>query len=180
MLKFGKIDAIQPETGRARVRFEDNDMVSDWIPLVVRKSKSDKDFHMFDVGDHVACTMDERCENGIIHGSIYDDTNKPTNFASGKVGIEFSNGSKIVYDRDANEYTIDITGGNVRMSAEKLILTGSIDVSGSISAQNIEVSGYVKAQGEITAKTTSLNVHLSTHMHPTAAPGSPSPPTPGT
>jgi phage baseplate assembly protein V len=191
MLKFGKIDAIQPETGRARVRFEDNGMVSDWIPMVVRKSKADKDFYMFDVGDHVACTMDERCENGIIHGAIYDDTNKPSGVTADTVGVQFSDGSKVTFDRATGKYTVDMKGEVTLKSVSKVKVDCNLEVAGNITAQGITASGDVNANGdvignnvkavvEVTAKYNTLPSRLTTHMHPTAAPGPPSPPTPGT
>jgi len=45
---------------------------------------------------------------------------------------------------------------------------------------DIQVSGKITAGGEIAANNSTVPVHLSSHVHPTAVPGSPSPPTPGT
>lgn len=56
-----------------------------------------------------------------------------------------------------------------------LVLTGDLAVSG-----NLEVDGSITA-AEVTAGVVpGATVTLTTHMHPTAAVGSPSPPTPGT
>lgn len=182
MLKFGKIDAIQPETGRARVRFEDNGMVSDWIPVVVRKSKADKDFFMFDVGDHVACSMDEHCENGIIHGAIYDDANKPSGVTGDTVGVEFSDGSKVTFDRATGKYTIDMKGEVTIKGTSKVKITCDLEVTGKITASGeIKATGQIQSDGNVVAgaATPATKVTLLAHMHPTAAPGPPSPPTPG-
>ena len=56
----------------------------------------------------------------------------------------------------------------------------------NVVSPDSEFSGNITAQGTITGVTQVVQgsggsaVHLSTHEHPTAAPGAPSPPTPGT
>lgn len=65
--------------------------------------------------------------------------------------------------------------GNVKIGGN-LEVTGDIKSDGDIEADNIQASGDIEASGDI--KT--LLVNLGTHVHPTAAPGPPSPPTPGT
>lgn len=188
MLKFGKIDKIDAATGRARVRFENNELQSDWLPMVVRKTKADKDFFMFDEGDHVACMMDEHCNNGVILGAIYDEQNKPEGRTKDIVGVTFSDGSKIEFDRSSGKYTLDMKGEVTIKGAPKVTVDCDLQVNGSIKANGVEASGTIKADGNIESKadvragttTPATTVKLLTHLHPTAAPGPPSPPTPGT
>ena len=194
MLKFGHIDKIDAGTGRARVRFENNELQSDWLPMVVRKTKADKDFFMFDEGDHVACMMDERCNNGVILGAIYDETNKPEGRTKDVVGVTFSDGSKVEFDRATGNYTLDMKGAVRIKGAPKVTVDCDLQVNGTVKAQGIESSGSVKASGKVEADgnieskadvragtvTPTTTVKLLTHVHPTAAPGPASPPTPGT
>jgi phage gp45-like len=58
--------------------------------------------------------------------------------------------------------------------SKKFRFVGDIETTGKMT-----VGGKLEADGEITAMRTSTRVSLSTHMHATAAPGSPSPPNPG-
>lgn len=77
------------------------------------------------------------------------------------------------------------------VSPTKITLTAptvEIDASSqlTVNSPDSEFSGNITAQGTITGVTQVVAgsggsaVHLTTHEHPTAAPGAPSPPTPGT
>lgn len=77
------------------------------------------------------------------------------------------------------------------VSPQKITLrapTVEIDASTqlTVNSPDSEFSGNITAQGTITGVTQVVQgsggsaVHLSSHEHPTAAPGAPSPPTPGT
>jgi hypothetical protein len=63
--------------------------------------------------------------------------------------------------------------GNVKVKG-KIDLNGNMDVSGTVAAAEIE------AAKEVSAMNMTMPVKLSTHQHPTAALGPPSPPAPGT
>lgn len=71
MLKFGTITNINPLTAKARVQFSDDDITSYWLPILQNKTLKDKFYSMLDVGEQVACLMDENSEDGVILGSIY-------------------------------------------------------------------------------------------------------------
>lgn len=52
--KEGIVKAAKP--GFARVQFPDLDgLLSDWLPLVVKKSLKDRECLTLDVGEHVSC-----------------------------------------------------------------------------------------------------------------------------
>jgi hypothetical protein len=83
-------------------------------------------------------------------------------------------GSRVTIKEDAQECkvggaTFTIKNGEITATATMFKVNGNLAVTGDVDAQGT-VTG-----GEIVAK----NIALSTHTHPTAAPGSPSPPTPG-
>jgi hypothetical protein len=81
-------------------------------------------------------------------------------------------------------------GINVVSPVKVTIQAPEVDVVAStkfnVTSPDSEFSGNITAQGTITGVTQVVQgsggsaVHLSTHEHPTAAPGAPSPPTPGT
>ena len=169
MLKFGFISSIQPNTGRARVNFPDDGIVSDWLPLLVTKAFKDKYYFMPDVNEPVACMMDENLESGVILGAIYNNATTPgSSKGANKTSIEFEDGTLIEYDRGSSKLTLKCVG-KVEIETPDAEIKGPLKVTGNISAN-----------GEVTARATTLNVNLSTHNHPTAPTGPPSPPTPGT
>ena len=71
MLKFGTVTNINPLTAKARVEFADDNMTSYWLPILQKKTLKDKYYSVVDVGEQVACLMDENCEEGVILGAIY-------------------------------------------------------------------------------------------------------------
>lgn len=201
MIRFGSISELDATKGVARVRFEEDDIVSDWLRVSVPNSASNKDEKWYDVGEHVWCLMDEHSESGLVGGSYYHEGNQPPVGDKDKRAVTFSDGTKIVYDRAAHKLTVECVGDvevtckNAKVTAETKVtidspdsqFTGDLTVDGDINASgisasgNIESSGSVKAVGQVEALSgTTGVVRLSTHMHATAAPGPPSPPTPGT
>jgi len=77
MLKFGIVTNINPALAQARVQFADDDILSFWLPILQQKTQKDKFYAIPDIGEHVACLMDENSEEGVILGAIYsalDDT----------------------------------------------------------------------------------------------------------
>jgi len=70
--RIGIVSAQDVITGRARVFFPDRDnMQSYWLFILVHKTHLDKGWWMPDIGDQVACLMDDNDEDGAIAGAIY-------------------------------------------------------------------------------------------------------------
>lgn len=112
MIKFGFISEIRPEEGRVRVEFKEDEITSGWIPVIVQGSKGNKQFHTFEVGEHVACHMDEHCENGYVAGAIYNSKEKPDSSVQGKDiwGVKFKDGAELKYNTTDKEFTLKIGG----------------------------------------------------------------------
>lgn len=172
--------------GRVKVRFEDDDLVSDWIPYIVSQSRDVKTNYAMIQGEHVACQMDEHCENGVVLGSIYSEENKPVEGLGGVMSLKTpggvtiqisddivsinANGNQLVFDGGSG--TVNIEGvSEIGITAPTITLDGDLTVTGSISADgSLEVSGSISADGEV--KTNQLGgVSLSTHKHLGVQPG---------
>lgn len=118
MLKFGTIKEYYPSTGMVSVFFEADDIVTDPMPVIFTKTKSDKDLYPFDNGEQVACLMDEHCEHGVCLGATYSDDIKPDpSFNKDVFGIKFNNGDKMIYDRNLKSLTYEI-GGNASLNMQ--------------------------------------------------------------
>ena len=70
MLRFGIVSQIDPINVQARVSFEDDESTSFWLPIIQTKTLKDKFYAMPDIGEQVACLMDENSEDGVILGAI--------------------------------------------------------------------------------------------------------------
>lgn len=167
MLKYGLIKEIDANKGLVKVSFDDDEIVSGWLPVLKQGTKSNKYFHIFDSGEHVACMMDEHCENGVVLGAIYSKDETPGSVKGADIaGVVFSDGTVVKYDRSSHKMTIQVASGNVEIEATKMKLTGDLEVTGKIKAtSDIETTqGNVKAPlGNVTAGP--LNIGLTTHKH---------------
>lgn len=141
MLRYGIISEIDAAAGKARVHFNDDDIVSDWLPLIVPKAMEDSFSFMPDVNEHVACMMDEHSEKGVVLGSIYSKDVKPNGGSPDKWRVRFKDGTVIEYDRSAHKLFADVKG-QVEVKAQ-----GAVKVDGQSTVD-------VKATGNITAETT--------------------------
>lgn len=200
MLRFGNVTEIDATKGLARVSFDEDGIVSDWLPIAVKGSKANKHESWFDVGDFVACLMDKNIEDGVILGAIYDENNTPPVGNKDVESTTFSDGTLIKYDRANSKLIIECVGdvnvncvnANVTASTKVTIdspeseFTGDVNIQGAVSANGVQSSGDIQADGAVEAggqvvalSGTPLSVSLATHNHPTAPPGPITPPTPG-
>ena len=108
MLKFGNISNIDYEKGLARVKFNEDGIVSKYLPISVRKTLVDKETFPYCVNEQVWCLMDENAENGVIGGAIYSKDTKPKDAGEGITAIEYSNGTRFEYDKVNNTFKIKI------------------------------------------------------------------------
>jgi len=149
MLRFGKISDIDPDKCYARVRFTDDEIVSDWLQIVVLGAISNQFFHIFDINEQVACLMDENSEDGVIIGAVFNDKTTPSNGGKDVVRVSFSDDSFIEYNRSSHEYTIDIKG-KINISAESEInITSESEVK--INALNATITATTLAKIEAPA-----------------------------
>lgn len=203
MLRYGQICEQDPAKGLFRVEFDDDGIVSDWMPLVMPAVAEDSYFVCPDIGSHVACLMDKHIENGVILGSLYSQATAPKQAGKDIASVVFKDGSKVVFDRAAGSLTVetkgDITvktaknttieaaqtvlikaanGATIEANTEikgQLTVIGGIQGNGDLILQgNLSAGGNITAQGDILAGIISLLFH----KHPTAPTGPPSPPIP--
>ena len=203
MLRYGQICEQDPAKGLFRVEFDDDGIVSDWMPLVVPKTAKDSYSVCLDIGEHVACLMDKHCENGVILGSLYSEATAPKQAGKDIASVVFDDGSKVVFDRSSGALTVETKGDITVKTAKKTTveasqtilikaangvtieadteIKGQLTVVGGIQGNgDLSLQGALSAGGEIQTQSDFVVglYRFLTHKHPTAAPGSPSPPIP--
>ena len=110
-MKIGIVDAIDPAACKVRVHFQDQDgVVSDWLPVMQKKTLNDKQYWMPDIGEHVVCLMDDNEEFGVVIGAIYSDADAPPISSPDKYLVKFEDGTTIEYDRTTHKLTADVQG----------------------------------------------------------------------
>ena len=161
MLKFGIVTAINPLTAKARVEFADDNILSYWLPILQKKTLKDKFYSIVDVGEQVACLMDENSEDGVILGAIYSSVDLPVVSSEKQISLNLENSSQINIDKETNPLTITF---------ENINLNGNINHTGKL----INTDG-ITSQADITDETSSMQAMrdiYNSHSH-TGNQGSP-------
>lgn len=153
MLRYGIISEVDAAAGKARVHFDDDDIVSDWLPIIVPKAMEDSFSFMPDVNEHVACMMDENAEAGVVLGSIYSKNVKPNGGNADKWRVRFKDGTVIEYDRAGHKLFAEVKG-QVELKAE-----GAVKVDGQ-STVDVKATGAVKVETSATATVKATAVTL--------------------
>ncbi|MDI3319997.1 phage baseplate assembly protein V [Pinibacter soli] len=160
------------KAGFAKVYFKDDDITSDWWPVIVRTSLKDKESWILNANEHVACITDTHCEEGFIIGAIHSNAEPPDSGASkNKFRKVFEDGTYLEYDKSSHELTANVQGkvtisanGNIKATTntgniEATTTAGNINakaLQATIEAPVITLKGAVTVQGTITAGGLSL------------------------
>lgn len=189
MLRFGTISKIDADKCLAKVSFKEDGIETAWIPLLQKNTKDTKHFHMFSIDEHVACMMDEHAENGVILGAIYSKNQNPGDVKGADIeGVQFSDGTKVSYNKATSELTVDCSGkviincteatvtasSKVTLDTPTVELSGDLTVQGDINANggmtaggDMEASGDIKTStGDVIATTISLKTHIHSGVQP--------------
>lgn len=156
------------DKGTARVKFPDEDIVSNPLALSVPFSKDDQVSFPLAINTDVWVMLDESGAYGIIGGAVYNAKNKMQ-----------GNEDEIKVTINVGKLSIKLnrTNGNLEIESDgKVIIKADLDVEGKISAtDNITSDAEVVAM-DVKAGTTGAYVKLLTHVHPsTGAPPTPTP-----
>lgn len=126
--KEGIVYAARP--GFAQVRFPDlDDMVSAWLPLIVKKTLKDKECYSLDIGEQVACVLDENFESGVVLGAVYSDADAPPVESTDKLRFQFFDGGSFEYDRSSGTLSIVTTGPVNVTSAGHVTVSSPIGIT---------------------------------------------------
>ena len=142
MLRFGIVSQIDPINVQARVSFEDDESTSYWLPILQTKTLKDKFYAMPDIGEQVACLMDENSEDGVILGAIYSTEDVSATQSEKQLSVNLEDGSYINADKENQTLTVAFS---------KMKLIGNIEHEGTFTN-----TAGIKSNADITDKTSSM------------------------
>ena len=165
MLRFGIVSQINALNAQARVSFEDDESTSYWLPILQTKTLKDKFYSMPDIGEQVACLMDENSEDGVILGAIYSTEDVSATQSEKQLSVNLEDGSYINADKENQTLTVAFS---------KMKLIGNIEHEGTFTN-----TAGIKSNADITDKTSSMqamreiynpHTHKGNQGSPTSAP----------
>ena len=154
MLRFGIVSQIDPINVQARVSFEDDESTSFWLPIIQTKTLKDKFYAIPDIGEQVACLMDENSEDGVILGAIYSTEDVSTTQSEKQLSVNLEDGSYINADKENKTLTVAFS---------KMKLIGNIEHEGTFTN-----TAGIKSNADITDKTSSMQAMrdvYNSHTH---------------
>ncbi len=116
--KYGIVSESKP--GFAKVYFEEDGIVTDFWPLLQRTSLKDKSTWPLNLKEHVVCLVDERLEDGVILGAIYneDDPVDPA-AADDKFRMLFEDGTYIEYNKTSHQLAVQLNATDGKLLVQK-------------------------------------------------------------
>ena len=147
MIKVGVVESFNQENATARVIFEDINIKSYDLPIIVKQSQNNKDYWMPDIGESVLCLfLPTGIESGFILGSYYNKKDRPPVTDQNKRTVKFKDGTVLEYDRKTHKLTADVKGdidikatGNINVNANGAITINS-STSISLTAPSINLN----------------------------------------
>lgn len=145
MIRFGKISEIDTVAQSARVFLPDDNIVTDFLPFLVLSARGDKYKKTMSVNDLVVVFLDERAEDGVILGAIYDENNTAPD---GQAAVTFDDGGKIYWssgkltvEKGLTKFEVGASGIKIEKAGDtlKLALT---DLLTQIQAITVITTGF--------------------------------------
>lgn len=142
MYLVGIIQEIDAKAMKARVNFPDKEgLVSPMMPLVVAWAQANRSYCMPDIGEQVACLMDDNLESGCIVGSIYGGSETPPEESGDVAAVHFSDGTVVRHDRASKTLTVQCAGTVAVQAAVLITLTAPEVGVVSGGAMNFDCDG---------------------------------------
>ena len=128
---IGIITAVDAKAMKVRVQFPDKEgLVSPWLPMVSQFAQAHRCYHVPDLGEQVACLMDDNLEAGFVVGSLYGGSETPPEESGDVVAVHFSDGTIVRHDRASKTLTVQSAARVVVQAAEHIQLAApTLDMS---------------------------------------------------
>lgn len=141
MVRVGTVSDRDSELCAVRVILPDqDDLVTDWLPVVVPQALNTRDFSLPDIDETVVCVfLGSGVEAGFCLGAIYTDAQAAGN--ENQRGVWFPDGSQVIFDHATGNLTV-IAKGSVIITAPSTMINGNVRVTG-----NLVVDGSITRGG---------------------------------
>lgn len=139
MFKVGKVTAIDEKKCKVRVIFQENDLISAWLPIVSRGSYKTKDYWIPDIDEQVLVGYTEEKE-GFILGAFFSDEDEPPIEDKDRRHIALEGGTTIDYNKKNGEITINCAG------AVNITAAGNVNVTGDVIADGISLKTHTHGE----------------------------------
>lgn len=157
IIRIGEVSSVDAEKGTARVVFDDFDSIVSYdLQVICRNTFANRDYAMPDIGEDVVCIfLPTGTEAGFILGSVYAGEITPPENTIDRRCVEFSDGSKFTYDREAHKFTVSIGDTSITVDQSGVDVESSDTIHAKIGQTEATISGNgvdVQTSGSVHAK----------------------------
>jgi len=120
MVRIGFVTEVLPEEGKVRVQLRDADCLETFVlPVLVHKTRCDKDYWMPDLGEHVVCVfLPIGLQVGFVLGAFYSIKDLTPEQSPDKHHLRYLDGTWLEYDRASGDLQVHCRGRIVLAAGE--------------------------------------------------------------
>lgn len=147
-LRYGVVTEQDLTLCRVRVKFPDMGQVqSYWLHVPQRRTMNDKGFELPDIGEEVACLMDDWDESGVVLGALYSSADKPAPGMTANLTYRgWDDGTVVEYDRGAHVLTVTAPAPGAQVNVEAA--AGSVTINGAVQVQLAQGGASITLVGD--------------------------------
>ena len=173
-LQFGTVAEIDDKKHAVRVVLPAlENLQTDWLPVITLGAGGNQFYCLPDISALVVCILDKQGESGVVLGAIFNEDDPVPATSRDLHVLQYSNGTRIQHNRKTGDILIK-TSGMVTIEADCVIqktltvnglLTYTAGMAGSGGGgAAAQISGSLKATGDISAGAISLQNHTHTEQ----------------
>ncbi|XVJ50892.1 MAG: phage baseplate assembly protein V [Vampirovibrio sp.] len=152
----GEVVAIDATT--ARVKVDDGELVTDWIPWVAPTWGAVKVWSVPSIGTHcVLIVPDHNWEHAFALGGVVGASGGTAN----QHHIDFGDGTKLMYNTSTKALTVDSTG-SLAVTCPTMSLTGDVSLTGDLTVTGAVVGTSV---ADATGTMSTMRSQYNSHNH---------------
>lgn len=175
MIRVGvvsEVDVAHEDGPRAKMKVGGLD--TDWLPWGVARAGTTRTASAPTVGEQrLLFAPYGDTAQGVIGPAIYQDDHPTPTATADQDGVEFPDGTRVMYDAAANRLQIDVAGTglvviNCKQATVKASTSVTLDTPSLRCTGDVQVDGKVEAGGDVKAGAISLQQHHHTAQGATA------------
>jgi len=151
LFKWGIVREVDPEAVAVKVWFEEDELLSWWLPVNQFSTLGILFYVMPKLGAQAAVICDDRAEDGMVVGFRYSQADPGPVSDAALVYLDMGDGTTLQYDTVAHALTA-VVNGTVDLTATQTTINGPVKIVGDLDVVgDTSILGGVAVTGAVSA-----------------------------